>query len=684
MADEQALSPSVTPPPTEADYEAIFAAVMETMRGRWFLAEYAKRNRNADTGLLLEAIARVETALRESRAAAPVSPADRVRIDLIEMAKAIAQTRAEIASIKPERDEKGSLSEATEELDSIIHTTESATSDILAAAEQVQEIAWTLREHGTDCEACDALDRRAADIYTACSFQDLTGQRTSKVVEVLRFLETRINATLNIWGGAVPASEAPVDAAVAPHIHDEPGTEHLDQPHIDEMIPGAATDAVAQQPVEVASEPPATDVSPAEQAPSAQPAEPDGGAPDASAADLAARVATPDSEPPTATAPDDAAPAPAPDMSVSEAAETPASEPAPEAAPAATVKPAAEHPIVPAVAVVGATVLELSQPEIAMAAVLAAQPAPADDAEAATSQRADPAALLEKILAIIHEPMDAPAGDAGGGAKAGWEQKAAPRDPAAPASPSLHPPRGALLDVDSAAAWSGRAAPTARPATPAEPAALPAIDPIPFAGYASFEQLSVADALAFDDVLMDVPVRADLSPASPHVEPPAFPVQPSAAAAAAIPQPVVTLAPVAVPKPAATPEPPRRQEPLAQLVSEATPKASVPEPAAPPAARAAASTSVAPVTDPAQTTAAAPEPPPAREPVRSESSPVRLSPAPDRAEPPPAEPAVPPAATAATPVQFAAATQKPAPAARHESLAAFMALSDEEKIALFS
>ena len=42
----------------EAEYEAIEAAVMETARGRWFLAEFARRNRTADTQVLLDAIGR--------------------------------------------------------------------------------------------------------------------------------------------------------------------------------------------------------------------------------------------------------------------------------------------------------------------------------------------------------------------------------------------------------------------------------------------------------------------------------------------------------------------------------------------------------------------------------------------------------------------------------------------------
>lgn len=43
------------------DYEEIERAVMESARGRWFLAEYAKRIRAQDTALILDAIQRLET-----------------------------------------------------------------------------------------------------------------------------------------------------------------------------------------------------------------------------------------------------------------------------------------------------------------------------------------------------------------------------------------------------------------------------------------------------------------------------------------------------------------------------------------------------------------------------------------------------------------------------------------------
>lgn len=199
-------------PLSESDYEAIESAVMETVRGRWFLAEYARRNRHADTEMLLNAINRIEQVISGERAAQSV---DRIRFDLVDMAKAIARTKAEIAAMKPDADHQGKFGEATEELDSIVQATEQATSDILATAEQVQEIAWTMREQGVEAEVCDLLDAKATDIYTACSFQDLTGQRSRKVIQVLRYLEGRINAMIDIWGldGAVTAETAEAEKA---------------------------------------------------------------------------------------------------------------------------------------------------------------------------------------------------------------------------------------------------------------------------------------------------------------------------------------------------------------------------------------------------------------------------------------------------------------------------------------
>jgi hypothetical protein len=199
---------------SEADFEAIELAVMETERGRWFLAEYARRNRHADTEMLLAALSRIERSVGAQR---DVTGLDKVRLDILEMSRAIARTHAEIEAIKPDAQSGGPIVEASGELDSIVAATESATSDILAAAERVQEAAWTLREANADPAICDLLDARATEIYTACSFQDLTAQRTRKVIEVLAFLERRVAAMVDIWqisdGAETSGPEARAQAA---------------------------------------------------------------------------------------------------------------------------------------------------------------------------------------------------------------------------------------------------------------------------------------------------------------------------------------------------------------------------------------------------------------------------------------------------------------------------------------
>jgi chemotaxis regulatin CheY-phosphate phosphatase CheZ len=181
----------------QEDFDAIEAAVMETERGRWFLAEHARRNRHADTLEIVSSIERLEKVIQRERA---VPDIDRIRLDLADMAEAIARTKQEIFQMKHETEDGGRFADASRELDAIVNQTERATNEILLNAEQIQELAWLMREAKVPDEYCDKLDNHSTDIYTACSFQDLTGQRTRKVVTVLRYLESRINAMMGIWG----------------------------------------------------------------------------------------------------------------------------------------------------------------------------------------------------------------------------------------------------------------------------------------------------------------------------------------------------------------------------------------------------------------------------------------------------------------------------------------------------
>lgn len=208
------------PPLTEDDYGAIEAAVMETERGRWFLAQYAARNRNSDTTALLDAIKKLERTMQSNTAGAPGMSADQVRFDLVEMAAAIAQTKREIASLRSDDDKTDGIMAATEQLDAIVIATEAATQSILEAAEQVQEVTWTMREDGVNEDYCEAIDKQVTEIYTSCSFQDITGQRTSKVIAVLHYLEDRLEAMRHIWGGdEVETSDASSSSGARTDVH---------------------------------------------------------------------------------------------------------------------------------------------------------------------------------------------------------------------------------------------------------------------------------------------------------------------------------------------------------------------------------------------------------------------------------------------------------------------------------
>jgi hypothetical protein len=195
-------------PAINTDFGAIEAAVMETDRGRAFLQEFARRNRHADTEVLLTSLSRIEKSIEIRQEPSGV---DQFRGDLLEMANAIAKTRKEIAAVHTGEATSGSLFEASGELDSIVNETESATSDILASAERIQEAAFTMREEGADPLLCELLDQQATAIYTACSFQDLTAQRTRKVIDALGFIETRINAMVDIWAFAPKLEEKDSD-----------------------------------------------------------------------------------------------------------------------------------------------------------------------------------------------------------------------------------------------------------------------------------------------------------------------------------------------------------------------------------------------------------------------------------------------------------------------------------------
>lgn len=179
-------------------FDALESAVRETARGRAFLDEFARRLRAAETDRVLSAIDRLSQVHNER--APPSGHLDVLRRELETMSASIAQTRREIAAIKPETSGNNRIVQATEELDFVVRSTERATAEILTAAEGIQSMAANLKASGVDTAVCDELETHATNLMIACSFQDLTGQRMTKVVNVLRYLEQRVNTMIEIWG----------------------------------------------------------------------------------------------------------------------------------------------------------------------------------------------------------------------------------------------------------------------------------------------------------------------------------------------------------------------------------------------------------------------------------------------------------------------------------------------------
>jgi hypothetical protein len=158
MADNAfALSPisARSALPDEADYEAIRDAFMETARGRWFLGEYTRRNRNADTRLVLDQMARIEQTLEELQQST----------DTVRPAPPDARLSEFLATIKGALDEATGIA-LTAANDLAI---EQRLAPIRKGANILKEISWLWREIGAEDRICDSIESQVDAIQKSCS-----------------------------------------------------------------------------------------------------------------------------------------------------------------------------------------------------------------------------------------------------------------------------------------------------------------------------------------------------------------------------------------------------------------------------------------------------------------------------------------------------------------------------------
>jgi chemotaxis protein CheZ len=150
-----------------------------------------------------EAPAAHDTAVIDSYRA-QIEQCEKLKVELDLIHQAISKTKQEIALLHGRSFDGNEMAKVTGELGAVVGGTEEATQQILAAAEAIDEAASSIvKTNSPDMQARFSQDiqERVITIYESCNFQDLTGQRISKVMTTMRFIENHINIMMDIWGG---------------------------------------------------------------------------------------------------------------------------------------------------------------------------------------------------------------------------------------------------------------------------------------------------------------------------------------------------------------------------------------------------------------------------------------------------------------------------------------------------
>jgi chemotaxis protein CheZ len=155
----------------------------------------ADRARHEQASLLIEPQADFDRSARE-RASVQIAEAQAFKRELELIHAAVEGSRGDVAM------DSDGVARARRELAAIVAGTERATESILQAAEEIDHAAGTLSaalKGGHDKGLAHDIQDRVVQIFEACNFQDLTGQRISHVLATLSFLEQHAARLLEIW-----------------------------------------------------------------------------------------------------------------------------------------------------------------------------------------------------------------------------------------------------------------------------------------------------------------------------------------------------------------------------------------------------------------------------------------------------------------------------------------------------
>jgi hypothetical protein len=179
------------------DYDAIERAIRETSRGRWFLHCYLERNRSAETRMLLEAIARLEGAMRDNgHVMEALAPAEA----LTHIAEAIGDARSDIAHMVAADGETVPLPLSRFSFGSIPRSAAASAQAIREAAASVEAAARALRDAGVFQGIALQLSDKSDEIRRACTVQEAAIRQMDRLACAMSEIESEIMAVMDSSG----------------------------------------------------------------------------------------------------------------------------------------------------------------------------------------------------------------------------------------------------------------------------------------------------------------------------------------------------------------------------------------------------------------------------------------------------------------------------------------------------
>jgi len=135
---------------------------------------------------------------------AQIEQCEKLKVELDLIHDAISRTKREIAVLHGKSFSGEEMARVNGELGAVVGGTEEATQQILEAAEAIDNAATALSKVTSPDQQkilSEEIQERVISIFEACNFQDLTGQRISKVMATMKFIENHITIMMDIWGG---------------------------------------------------------------------------------------------------------------------------------------------------------------------------------------------------------------------------------------------------------------------------------------------------------------------------------------------------------------------------------------------------------------------------------------------------------------------------------------------------